>query len=81
MKEEYKYLIGLGIRSIYEGLKSDLKTEENETVFEFIESIGKDIRTELEENPKYQKIYQGADLIRKAKEFTDELEKLFSDFY
>ena len=81
MKDEYKYLIGAGLRSIYENLKSNLKTDENESVFDFVESIGKNIRNDLEENLKYQKIYQGADLIRKGKEFVDELEKLFSDFY
>ncbi len=58
-----------------------MKTDENENVFDFVESIGKEIRSEIENNPKYQKIYQGADLVRKGKEFVDELEKLFSDFY
>ena len=58
-----------------------MKTDENETVFDFVESIGKEIRNEIEENPKYQKIYQGVDLARKAKEFADELEKFLSDFY
>jgi len=81
LKDEYKYLFGLGIRSFYNAIKSDLKTDENESAFDFFESIGKEIRNELENNPKYQKIYQGADLARKAKEFADELEKLFSDFF
>lgn len=80
MKEENKYLIGTGIRTIYEIMKSNLKTGENESVFDFVESIGKKIRSDLEKNPKYQKVYQGADLIRKGKEFTDELAKLFSEF-
>ncbi len=74
-----KFILGGILRLGYETLKSNLKTEENKTLFEFVESLGGNIRKSLEDDPKYEKIYQGADIVRKGKEFWDEIKKYLSE--
>lgn len=75
-KDDDIFLGGI-LRFGYEILKSNLKTDRNESFFDFVESLGSDVRNSLEGDPHYKKMYQGADFVRKGKEFWDEIKKLF----
>lgn len=77
-EKEDKIFLGGILRFGYEILKSNLKTDKNESFFDFAESLGGNIRDSLEEDPRYKEVYQGADIVRKGKEFWDEIKKLFS---
>ncbi len=74
-----KLLLGGILRTGYEIFKSNLKSKENESIFDFVESLGGNARKVLEEDPKYQKIYQGADIVRKGKELWNDIKKLISE--
>ena len=78
-KKDEKFILGAGLRIGYEILKSNIKDEENQSVFDFIESLGKKVRKNLEYDPELKDVYQGADLIRKGKEFWNEIKKLISE--
>ena len=79
MDDNERIFLGALLRIIYEIAKTNLKTEQNKDLFDFVESLGKDIRKVLEEDPKFKKIYLGADPIRKGKEFINSVKKLIDE--
>ncbi len=79
MDDDDRLLLGGLLRFGYEILKSNLKTEQNEDFFDFAESLGGNVRKILEEDPKFKKAYQGADPVRKGKEFWDSIKQLFDE--
>lgn len=77
MDDDQKLLLGGVLRFGYEILKANLKEEDKEDFFDFAESFGKDAREILEQNPKYKRIFEGADLIRKGKEFWENVSETY----
>ena len=79
MDDDDRLFLGGLLRYGYEVLKKNLKTKENEDFFDFAESFGKGARKALEENPKYKKAYQGADIVQKGKEFWDSVKEFLNE--
>lgn len=79
MDKNDKTLVGIGLRAIYDLFKESTKTEENESIFDFIESVGKEIRTHLEEDPRYENLYLGSDISRVGKEFLEAIDRALEE--
>ena len=62
-------LIGGILQAGYETIKANLKTEKNESIFDFVETVGDVIREKIED--KNQELFKGADFVKKGKEFWD----------
>ena len=75
-KKEDLFLSG-ALRLGYEILKKNIKNPKYDSVFEFFESVGKEFRTVIENDPDYKDLYTGADIVRKGTEFWEELRKAF----
>ncbi len=67
-------ILGGALRAGYEILKANLKTEKNESFFGFVESLGKEVRGAYEED--FKDMYNGADIVKKGKDFWDSLKKI-----
>lgn len=76
-KKKEDLFLGGTLRLGYEILKKNIKNPKYDSVFEFFESIGKEIRTVLETDSEYKHLYTGADIVRKGTEFWEELRKAF----
>ena len=79
MDDDDRLMIGASLRGIYEIFKTSFKTEQNEDIFDFVESLGKDARKILEEDPKFKKVYQGAAPVRIGKEFIASVKKIIDE--
>ena len=79
MDDDDRLFLGGLLRYGYEVLKTNFKNEKNEDFFDFAETIGSDTRKILEEDPRFKKAYQGADVVRKGKEFWDSVKSIFDN--
>lgn len=78
-KKKEDLYFGGALRLGYEILKKNVKNPRYDSVFEFIESVGKEFRTILENDSDYKDLYTGADIVKKGTEFWEELRKAFKE--
>lgn len=81
-KKDEKYedlLLGGILRFGYETLKENLKNPKNESIFDFLESLGEGARTSLEKDPNLKNLYLGADIVKIGTEFWNRIKNAFKD--
>jgi len=80
MKEENDddaIILGGSLQFIYELSKEILKTQKNEDVFDFLETLKDKVRTPLENDPFLKDMYKGSDVVKYGKAFVDSIRNLF----
>ena len=70
-------IFGAILRTGYEAFKENTINSENKTYFSVMEACGKGIRSFLEKDPEFETIYQGSDIVKTIKEFSDSIKRAF----
>ncbi len=80
MKDENKLRItGALLRIGYDVFKKNTIDSDNKSYLDVLEACGKGIRASLENDPEFNNIYQGSDIIKALEELYNSIKKAFNN--